>query len=99
MVHTPDDHSEDREPTGAKFPTTFALPPMEKIIENSFLDFSRQRGRRKFSGLENDIATLNVGLHLLETQPFQRLSKPVHFNSLVPAHVDSAKQQNINRHK
>src|SRR5437660_6813428 len=69
-----------------------------KVADNSGFDFLAQRRGGTLASLEDHISTLDVSLHPLKAQPFERLSQVVHLDSLVRANIDSAQHRNIDRH-
>ena len=69
-----------------------------KVADNPVLDFIAQRRGGTLAGLEHHVPALDVSLHLVEPQPFERLSQVIHLDSLVRANIDSAQHGNIDRH-
>lgn len=74
---------------------TSAEKPKSLRMRSSILG---QHGRGNLRRFEHDVATLDVGLNLLEPQRGERFSQPVHPDSFVPAHVDPAQHCHVNRH-
>src|SRR5579863_7539070 len=60
-----------------------------KVADNPGFDLPAQRNGGSLASLEHYISALDVSLHLLEAQAFERLSQGVHLDSLV-SNVDSA---------